>query len=168
MSNKPTISFIIQRPSPDLDTEDYNGPKYYIRGAVHNVQNLLCEGFKVPTRIIKFLQQSFDDGNFRAEILDGDILYKVYRQPSAEQWPRNESGTPLERFQREQRDDVDKYLDKTLKSGAGSQPITAKDDDGSQEVTISRTEDRDDGLVLPGVHIGELDDIGFNNLSTGQ
>jgi hypothetical protein len=96
--SKPAISFIIQSPSPDLDTPEYEGNKIYIRGAVHSLDSARAYA---PDSVINFVQRSFDDVGYRVEILDGVTMYKFYKQPSAEQWPRQEEDTPLEKFQRE-------------------------------------------------------------------
>lgn len=110
---KPGITFIIQHPSPDLDNEAYEGNKFYTRGAVHDLSD--ARSF-VPERVISFLKNSFEAGWYRAEILDGETLYKFYRKPSRDLVPKEEDGTPLEIFQRQ--------------GGAGSGPLFKGSDYG--------------------------------------
>lgn len=85
-SEYPRISFIIQHPSRDLDSENYTGARIYTRGAVHSLDNIVpsqavraCVG--IPAYIIKMVGAAFNDGHYRVELLIGETEYKFYRKP---------------------------------------------------------------------------------------
>lgn len=97
--SKPGISFIIQTPSPDLDSEEYEGNKIYIRGAVHGLdtpEDMAILGPVVPYEVLKLIRTLFNSERYRAEILAGDTLFKFYKKPSRGLVPKEEEGTKLE------------------------------------------------------------------------
>lgn len=139
---KPGISFVIQEPSADLDTPEYEGNKMYIRGAVHSMDDLTPSNI-FPARVLEYVSKVFDDDNYRAEILEGRTMFKFYRKPSRDLVPQEEDGTLLEKhlgtmglgsgpgnYAVARDEEAKKY---ELRSGAGSSsPINSDTLDGPE------------------------------------
>lgn len=82
------FSLFIQHPSPDLqkDEEWMRGKEIFTSTqALRHLGHLEPMGqvngnMILPPRVIKFLQSSIDEGNYRVELLDGETEYKLYRK----------------------------------------------------------------------------------------
>ena len=100
--NKPGITLIIEYPSKEIgDNETYEGAKFYFRGAVHSLVDIreIVPPLVLPDRVIKLITESLKE-NYRVQLLDGVIQYKVYKKPPRDLVPQEQDGTKLEEFQK--------------------------------------------------------------------